>query len=436
MRQVTKREQGLLKLPTKKRVAAYCRVSLEKESMMHSLSAQVSYYSEFIQNQRGWQYVGVYADDGITGTSSKRPEFLRLLADARQGKIDMIITKSISRWARNTVTMLEAVRELKEKNVDVYFERENIHSMSGDGELMLTILASFAQEESRSVSENCKWRIRNKYKDGIPNTFSVYGYKVNKGNLEINESEAKVIGLIYLLFLKGLGRLAIAKKLNDEGYRTRNNKLWDSPKVKEILLNEKYAGDLLMQKHYVENHLTKKTVKNSGQLPMYIIENNHAPIIERDTFDLVQQEFATRSKNYKRSESMPYPFTGRIKCGNCGANYQRKINNAGTKYQKAVWICPVYNLQGKSKCQSKQIPENILEDLVCEVLGLPNLDKMMFCQKIKEIRVEGSNMLNIIFNDNSSFLREWKYQSKSKSWGEEARKAARDRGKRQAKGAS
>ena len=195
------------------RVAAYARVSTGKDAMLHSLSAQVSYYSNLIQNHPGWSYAGVYADEAVTGTKEERENFQRLISDCKAGKIDMVITKSISRFARNTVTLLETVRDLKSIGIDIFFEEQNIHTMSSDGELMLTILASYAQEESRSVSENCKWRIRKNFEEGIFNTFSLYGYEKVNGEIRIKEDEAEVIRKIFKLYLNGLGAVKIAKEL-------------------------------------------------------------------------------------------------------------------------------------------------------------------------------------------------------------------------------
>jgi site-specific DNA recombinase len=193
-------------IPKKKRVAAYARVSSGKDAMLHSLSAQVSYYSDYIQKHREWQFAGVYADEALTGTKDDRAEFQRLLNDCRDGKIDMVITKSISRFARNTVTMLETLRELKLINVDVYFEKENIHSISGDGELMLTILASFAQAESLSVSENCKWRIRKRFQAGeIANLRFMYGYNIKKGEITVDHKEAEIVRMIFADYISGMG---------------------------------------------------------------------------------------------------------------------------------------------------------------------------------------------------------------------------------------
>ena len=397
---VRKIEPVLPALPAKKRVAAYARVSSGKDAMLHSLSAQVSYYSGYIQRHKDWQYVGVYADEAITGTKESRSEFQRLLDDCRAGLIDMIITKSISRFARNTLTLLEVTRELKELGIDVYFEKENLHSISEDGELMLTILASFAQEESLSVSENCKWRIRNNYKDGIPNTFNILGYDFHKGVLTVNKQEAETVRMIFEWYISGMGRLAIVKKLKSLGIKPKNNGEWDSRKIKEILCNEKYVGDLLLQKVFVADHLTKKNVPNNGELPKYYVKDNHEAIIDRELFDRVQEEIKRREKQYsaKSKTTAIYPYTGKIVCNNCGKRFHRKMNNSGTKYQKAVWICSTYNTMGKEYCNAKQIPEYVLDSLTAE-----------FDKEIDTIIAYPNHVLKFIFNDNTIVEKEWSY---------------------------
>ncbi|HHX23858.1 MAG TPA: recombinase family protein [Thermoanaerobacterales bacterium] len=391
----------------RKRVAAYARVSSGKDAMLHSLSAQVSYYSGMIQRRPDWIFAGVYSDEAVTGTKDSRVEFQRMLSDCEAGKIDMIITKSISRFARNTVTLLETVRRLKEINVDVYFEEQNIHSISGDGELMLTILASFSQAESLSVSENCKWRIRNKFKEGIPHTFSVLGYNNEHGKLTINKAEAEIVKFIFNEFLNGLGKTAIANKLNDMGYTTKKGVKWNSTKIDRILRNEKYAGDLMLQKVYNSDHLSKKKTVNNGDLPRYFISNNHEPIIERKVFEAVQMELERRSKIYKsRNTSVSYPLTGKIKCGICGKNYHHKINNAGTKYANPVWICSTYNTRGKKHCPSKQIPVNILEEIIKK-----------FDNEPIEITAYPKNRLKFAFKDNTELETTWR--DKSRKWTDE-----------------
>ena len=256
-------------MPKRKKVAAYVRVSSGKDAMMHSLSAQISYYSKLIQDNPNWQYCGVYADEAQTGTKDSRPEFQRLLEDCKQGKIDMIITKSISRFARNTLTVLETVRELKKLGIDVYFEKENIHSLSEEGELMLTLLSSFAQEESLSVSENCKWRIRDKFKQGISTNFKMLGYKLKDNQITVIPKEAKIVKMIFQDYLNGMGINAIARKLRDKCIPTKDSGTWHENTVRKILKNEKYTGNLLLQKTFISDHISKKQCRNEGQLPMY-----------------------------------------------------------------------------------------------------------------------------------------------------------------------
>jgi len=394
----------------RKKVAAYARVSSGKDAMLHSLSAQVSFYNNMIQRRGDWIFAGIYADEAQTGTKGNRPEFKRLLADCENGKIDMVITKSISRFARNTVTMLKTVRRLKEINVDVYFEEQNIHSISGDGELMLTILSSFAQEESLSVSENCKWRIRKDFKDGIPNTFALLGYDVSRGKLTVNKAEAEIIKIIFSEFLSGLGKTAIANKLNDMGYTTKADAEWTAKKVDLILRNEKYVGDLLMQKVYVIDHLEKKDAVNDGVLPKYLISNNHEPIIDRNTFDAVQAELVRRATAYKAPDTtIRYHLTGKIECSLCGKNYRHKINNSGTKYENSIWICSTYNTKGKKHCASKQIPESILNDII-DILEKEPVKIIVFPE----------NKLKFIFSDNTEYETVW--QAKSRKWTEEMKK--------------
>ena len=415
MRQVTKREQGLLKLPTKKRVAAYCRVSLEKESMLHSLSAQVSYYSEFIQNQRGWQYVGVYADDAISGTSNNRPEFLRLLADARQGKIDMIITKSISRWARNTLTMLETVRELKSINVDVYFEKENIHSMSGDGELMLTILGSFAQEESLSVSENCKWRIRKRFEAGeIVNLRFMFGYRIIKGVIDIDEEQAKTVRMIFDDYINGLGFSLIATKLRNLAIPSLRGGVWSFERIAAILKNEKYIGDALLQKKYSRDHISKSLVWNKGQLPQYYVTDTHPAIIDVETFQKAQELMAIKREQYGGKEAGIYPFTSKIVCGDCGKNYRRKVN-----YGIYAWQCSTYLKFGKDMCEAKKVPDDILKQLATEVLELSEFDDAIFKKEIEKIIVTDTREIVFVFYCGKEETRSWDFKSRKLSWSDE-----------------
>ena len=260
------RVQTLPQIEKVLKVAAYARVSTGKDAMLHSLSAQVSYYSTMIQNHYGWIYAGVYSDEAVTGTKEKRDGFQRMLTDCREGKIDMIITKSISRFARNTVTLLQTVRELKSLGIDLFFEEQNIHTISAQGELFLTILASVAQEESRSVSENCKWRIRKNFELGIANSFLLYGYEKINGIIKIKEDEAEIVREIFSLFLSGMGSVSIAKHLRQNNIISPMGVAWKHATVLRILRNEKYTGNMLLQKFYSKDHLSKTKMRNNGVL--------------------------------------------------------------------------------------------------------------------------------------------------------------------------
>ena len=264
---VTQTHFPKVNIPKLTRVAAYARVSSGKDAMLHSLSAQISYYSDMIQRHPGWQYAGVYADEAITGTKDTRNGFLRLLASCRAGDVDMVITKSISRFARNTVTLLGTVRDLKALGVDVYFEEQNIHTMSSDGELMLTILASYAQEESRSASENQKWRIRKNFEAGMPWVGNMLGYRLQNGEYRIIPEEAAVVKRIYSDYLSGMGYAAICKALNEDGITTKDGYPWKTGTLMKVLRNYCYTGNLLLQKKYRENHITKRTMDNHGEKP-------------------------------------------------------------------------------------------------------------------------------------------------------------------------
>ena len=284
--------------PKLTRVAAYARVSSGKDAMHHSLSAQVSYYSSLIQKHPGWTYAGVYADEAKTGTKDSRANFQRLIADCQQGRIDLVITKSVSRFARNTVTLLETVRQLKDMGVDVYFEEQNIHTMSTDGELMLTILASYAQEESRSVSENQKWRIRKNFKEGRPWNGVMLGYRQQGGKYIIVPEEAEIVRRIYTEYLAGKGLEAIVNGLNADGILTQKGFTWHKGPVSRILRNSNYTGNLLLQRFYSENHITKRKCVNEGELPKYSAADTHEAIIDIETFNAVQAEIERRAKKH------------------------------------------------------------------------------------------------------------------------------------------
>lgn len=403
-------------LEKKVRVAAYARVSTGKDMMLHSLSNQVSYYSKLIQGNNEWLYAGVYVDEAVTGTKDERADFQRMISDAKAGKIDAIITKSISRFARNTVTLLETVRELKPGGVDVYFEEEGIHTLSSDGELMLSILASYAQEESRQVSENMKWRIKRDFEKGKPWGFLVYGYVYRNGKIDIIPEEARVVRFIYDYFLSGMGVVKIAKKLNEEGYRTRKCGRWSKSSVRTILSNYDYTGNLILQKTYSENHITKKKLFNNGELPKYHAQYSHEGIVSVEEFRLVQEEFIRRDSLFnKKEQSRISPFTRKLLCDKCGSYYRRK----STPY-KPVWKCGKYLDEGKASCCSSQVPEEVLYELSSD-----------FKKEVGIIEVCDNNTLIFKLTDGTEVTKKWKYKPRSESWTPEKRELARRRSKEQ-----
>lgn len=376
----------------KKKVAAYARVSMQSERMLHSLSAQVSYYSGLIQKNPDWEYAGVYADDFISGTNTvKRDEFKRMLADCEAGKIDIILTKSISRFARNTVDLLETVRHLKDLGVEVQFEKERIRSMDGDGELMLTILASFAQEESRSISDNVKWGIRKRMQNGIPNGhFRIYGYRWESDELVIVPEEAEIVKRIFQNFLDGKSRLETERELAAEGITTRDGCRWADSNIKVVLTNVTYTGNLLLQKEFVADPISKQKKKNRGELPQYYVEDTHPAIIDKATFDFVQEEMARRREmgplaNKSLNTSC---FTGKIKCPYCGQSYMhnkrvkngniQEFWNCGSKKKKKIGAgCPV----------GGTINHKNMVRVCTEVLKLDEFDESVFLEQVDHIDV-------------------------------------------------
>ena len=412
------------KLVQKLRVAAYARVSTGKDAMLHSLTAQIDYYKTKIRANPEWIFAGVYADEAKTGTKETREAFERLIADCRDGKIDMVLTKSISRFARNTVTLLQTVRMCKEWGVDVFFEEQNIHTMSGDGELMMSILASFAQEESRSVSENQKWRIRHNFASGIPWNGALLGYRIRDGRYEIVPEEAEIVRRIYAEYLEGFGYHAIVKHLRENGVLSRLGSDWGASGISKILQNHAYTGSLLLQRYYRENHLTKKKLVNKGELPKYYAEDTHDAIISKETFDAVQAERTRRAERFGNHTGTRqfYPFTGKMVCAVCGKHYRRKVVKSGV-----VWICETFDHVGKFACASKQIPEETLIQATAMAMGMDEFAESIFRERVERILVCNGNKLVFRFRDGTETTQHWQDRSRSQSWTEEMKEAARQR---------
>jgi len=410
------------KLERKLRVAAYARVSSGKDAMLHSLSAQVSYYSKLIQNNPAWLYCGVYSDEALSGTKDTRENFLRMIEDCRSGKLDMVITKSISRFARNTVTLLETVRELKSLGIDVFFEEQNIHSMSGDGELMLSILASYAQEESRSASENQKWRIRSAFSQGeLVNLRFLFGYRVHKGDLEIDPESAEIVRWVFQSVIAGESLSGIARELNQRGIRRAFDGEWNSDRIREMVTNEKYKGDSLLQKKYRNNYLEKKLMRNKGTLTRYYVTDTHPAIIDEATFDAAQEVMRGIRSSAKNPTEFS-PFTGKIQCCYCGKNYKKVTTPAGLR-----WNCSTYQKKGKKFCPSKAIPDDTLRQATASVLGLPAFQENAFRDEISHIEVPDHNLLRFCFHDGHTEDRVWTDRSRRESWTEEMKATQRER---------
>ena len=429
MAKITKVEQTMPAIKAKKKVAAYARISMESERMNHSLSAQISYYSSMIQKNPEWEYAGVFADDGISGTgTAKRSEFRRMIETAENGGIDIILTKSIQRFARNTVDLLETVRHLKDIGVEVRFEKEHISSMSGDGELMLTILASFAQEESRSISDNVKWGTRKRFEQGIPNGhFQIYGYRWEGDHLVVEPEEAKIVRLIYDNFLSGLSAEATEKQLEEMGVKSCKGMHFSNSSIRQILGNITYTGNLLFQKEYVSDPITGKSRINRGELPQYFVENTHEAIIPMETYQAVQKERERRRElgalaNWSINTSC---FTSKIKCGICGKSYRR----SGKRQRKNpdevyyIWICRTKSDKGAKYCSAKSIPEKTLKAVCAEALGIDEFDADIFSEKVERITVIGEDILEFHFYDGSVLEKEWKSTAKTDWWTEERRNA-------------
>jgi DNA invertase Pin-like site-specific DNA recombinase len=355
------------------RVAAYCRVSTTLEEQEGSYEAQVSYYTEKIKNNPNWKNAGIYADDGKSATNTKkRDDFNAMIEDCMAGKIDMVLTKSVSRFARNTVDSLQTIRKLKEKNIAVFFEKENINTLDGTGELLITILSSQAQEESRNLSENTKWGITRRFENGIIsiNHKKFMGYtKDEDGELIIVPEEAEIVKRIFRMYLEGSSILEITRALEKDKIKTATGKdKWHPGVIEKMLVNEKYMGDALLQKTYTVDFLTKKRVKNNGIVPQYYIEDNHEAIIPKELFCKVQEEKARRAslnksartrkanklKKEKSKFSSKYALTEILVCGECGHPYRRQV---WSKYgqKTAVWRCE-NRLKNGTKANCKNSP--------------------------------------------------------------------------------
>ena len=347
----------------KRRVAAYARVSTDKEEQESSFEAQVNYYTKLIRSNPEWIFVEVYADEGISGTSTKKREgFTRMIDDALAGHIDLILTKSVSRFARNTVDSLTTVRKLKEKGVEVYFEKENIYTLDSKGELLITIMSSLAQEEARNISENTAWGRRKQFAEGKHSlaykTFLGYDKGLD-GGLVVNEGQAEIVRRIYSEFLSGRTPYMIAKGLTAEGIKPPGGKDgWRSTTIRSILTNEKYYGAAILQKT-VKPDVLSPPRKNTGELPSYYIAEDHEPIVSEEMFRIVGEELKRRSEAEGKAHGVSV-FSGRIVCADCGGFYGRKVWHSGSKYASSRWHCN-NRFAMKTCCRTPTVKEEDIE---------------------------------------------------------------------------
>ena len=369
-------------LPTasvaRRRVAGYARVSTDSEEQQTSYEAQVDYYTRYIQSREDWEFVGVYTDEGISATNTKhRDGFKQMVKDALAGKIDLIVTKSVSRFARNTVDSLTTVRKLKEHGTEIYFEKENIFTFDSKGELLITIMSSLAQEESRSISENVTWGQRKRFADGkVSMPYKQFlGYeKGEDGTPVINEEEAAIVRLIYKLFLEGRTPAGICRYLEQQGIPTPSGKQkWSQTTVDSILSNEKYKGDARLQKKFTTDFLTKKMKVNEGEVPQYYVEQSHAAIVEPLEWDMVQAEIARR-RALGRAYSGNSVFSSKLVCGDCGGFFGQKVWHSNDPYRKVIWRCNS-KFKGETKCATPHLDTETIQRMFLNAYNLLMADR-------------------------------------------------------------
>ena len=391
--------QELKMVETKRKVAAYCRVSTDNEDQANSFESQQRYFRQYIERNPDWELYEIFADEGISGTNTKkRKEFNRMIACAKNGDFDLIITKEISRFARNTLDSIYYTRDLKKHGVGVIFMNDNINTLDGDAELRLAIMSSIAQEESRNISENIRWGIARIFEKGkvLVNCAKFMGYtKIENGDLILVPKEAEIVRLIYRLYLEGYSSVKIKKYLEDREIKTATGQeRWHTTVIDNMLCNEKYMGDALLQKTYTVDFMTKKRVVNNGIVPQYYVENDHEAIIPKEIYYRVQEErmrranlckaAVTRKKNQKSKYSSLYALTGMVICGKCGHEY-RRVTWSRNGQKKIVWRCSNRLTNGVKKCpNSETIKEEALNRAVMEAIHRITCDDREFIETFRQ----------------------------------------------------
>lgn len=379
---------------SRRKVAGYARVSTDSEEQLTSYEAQVDYYTKYIRSNPDWEFVDVYTDEGISATNTRhRDGFNRMIADALAGKIDLIVTKSVSRFARNTVDSLTAVRKLKEHGTEVYFEKEGIYTFDSKGELLITIMSSLAQEESRSISENVTWGQRKRFADGkvsLPYK-SFLGYRKGPDGLpEIVPEEAEIVREIYKLFVQGKTVNWIATHLTSKGIPTpRGKEKWQTSTIESILTNEKYKGSAVLQKKFTVDFLSKKMKVNEGEVPQYIVDQSHPAIINPEEWQKVQDEMAVRKAKGKHHNSLS-PFSAKIVCGDCGEFYGSKVWHSTDKYRRVIWQCNG-KFKGEHRCGTPHLYEDDIKRLFLRAVADLTEDREVLLETCRMIHDEYLN---------------------------------------------
>lgn len=395
-----------------KKVAAYARVSTDNDRQENSLSTQTTYYNDLIKANPEWEYCGVFVDDGVSGTQIKgRDQFNELIKACENHSVDIILTKSISRFARNTIDLLETVRKLKKLGVEIQFEKENIRTLSHEGELLLTLLGSIAQEESRSISENLRWSVKKKYEQGISLNHRCYGYRWNGKKLRVHTTEARVVRQIFSDYMKGKSFARIAEDLNNRGI-TPSGKPFNKVAIGTILHNERYIGDTRLQKTYCKDFITHKRSINRGNAPSYYAEGTHTPIVKREVFEAVAKEIERRKQlgtlNIKKV--IRRCFTGIITCEKCGSKYIRTYKTP----TNANWRCSSNRKHGASGCRSIGINEEQLKKLSALMMGQDLFHEQDFINEVDHITAAGDGTFTFHFHDSRVMTKFWKSRSQRK----------------------
>lgn len=402
---------------SKLRVAAYCRVSTDSDDQMLSLETQVKHYESYIKANPDWEFAGLYYDEGITGTKKeKRPELLRMISDCEHNKIDFIVTKSISRFARNTTDCLELVRKLIDLGIFIYFEKENINTGSMESELMLSILSGLAESESISISENNKWSVQRRFQNGTYKISSPpYGYDSVDGKLMINEEQAEIVRFIFAEILSGKGTQKIADDLNRRGVPTQKGGKWRSTTIRGMATNEKYTGDAIFQKTYTDSSFNRHI--NNGEKDQYLFKGHHEAIITHDKFETAQAIIDQRGREngIKKNTSKylnRYPFSGKIICGECSGKFKRRVMTSGK--HKITWACSTH-ISDIDSCSMKSIPEAqieyafvtminklifghklVLKPMLDSLTGMNSEDSLSKIQEIDKIIEENGEQQNVL----------------------------------------